>query len=67
MASEEPSNNYKNVIKSTLINKSLSSCLRNNSNINKQHLGNRTVSFPEDDNKIVTGYLEPVNPWEYGK
>ncbi|XP_073968428.1 uncharacterized protein [Rhodnius prolixus] len=65
MASEEPSNNYKNVIKSTLINKSLSSCLRNNSNINKQHLGNRTVSFPEDDNKIVTGYLEPVNPWEY--
>lgn len=32
---------------------------------NKENNKNRKVSFPID-NEIVTGYLEPVNPWEGG-
>lgn len=27
----------------------------------------RRVSFPESDRELVTGYLEPANPWEQGK
>ncbi|XP_043267553.1 uncharacterized protein [Venturia canescens] len=27
----------------------------------------RRVSFPSDDNQLVTGYLEPANPWEHAK
>ena len=27
----------------------------------------RKVSFPSDDTELVTGYLEPANPWEHGK
>lgn len=27
----------------------------------------RRVSFPKSDHELVTGYLEPANPWEYGK
>ena len=27
----------------------------------------RRVSFPKSDNELVTGYLEPANPWEHGK
>lgn len=26
----------------------------------------RKVRFPWDENKLITGYLEPVNPWEQG-
>lgn len=26
----------------------------------------RRVSFPKDDKKLVTGYLEPANPWAKG-
>lgn len=27
----------------------------------------RRVSFPKSDNELVTGYLEPANPWVHGK
>lgn len=27
----------------------------------------RRVIFPTSDNDLVTGYLEPANPWEHGK
>jgi hypothetical protein len=27
----------------------------------------RRVSFPSSDNHLVTGYLEPANPWQYGE
>lgn len=27
----------------------------------------RRVSFPKSDNELVTGYLEPANPWGQGK
>lgn len=27
----------------------------------------RRVSFPENDNELVTGYLEPADPWACGK
>lgn len=27
----------------------------------------RRVSFPENDSELVTGYLEPANPWATGK
>lgn len=27
----------------------------------------RRVSFPEKDNELVTGYLEPADPWACGK
>ncbi|GBP10774.1 hypothetical protein EVAR_74179_1 [Eumeta japonica] len=27
----------------------------------------RRVSFPKGDNELVTGYLEPANPWEHGE
>lgn len=27
----------------------------------------RRVSFPKSDSELVTGYLEPANPWENGK
>lgn len=27
----------------------------------------RRVSFPKSDSELVTGYLEPANPWQHGK
>lgn len=27
----------------------------------------RRVSFPANHNLLVTGYLEPTNPWKHGK
>jgi hypothetical protein len=44
----------------------LKPCLRSPSeNLKVKEL--RKVSFPEEDSRLVTGYLEPANPWEYGK
>ncbi|CAH1401982.1 unnamed protein product [Nezara viridula] len=57
----------KDVRDSTLVRNSLSSCLRDSNKSPKRQLTNRSVSFPENDNQIVTGYLEPVNPWEYAE
>uniref|UniRef100_A0A1B6DCG1 Protein phosphatase 1 regulatory subunit 37 n=1 Tax=Clastoptera arizonana TaxID=38151 RepID=A0A1B6DCG1_9HEMI len=48
----------------TLNTGSVPSCLRNNSGSNRKKLGRR-VSFPEDDQQIVTGFLEPANPWAF--
>lgn len=50
----------------TLSAGSVQSCFRNR-NENARNCLNRRVSFPEDDKDIVTGFLEPANPWEYGK
>lgn len=33
----------------------------------KLYHSNRRVSFPENDSELVTGYLEPANPWASGK
>ncbi|XP_065201472.1 protein phosphatase 1 regulatory subunit 37 isoform X2 [Planococcus citri] len=39
------------------------SCLRNSDRSKKGGI-TRNVSFPEDDSQIVTGILEPENPWK---
>lgn len=41
-------------------------CLRSHSE-DDQKREPRKVSFPEEDDDLVTGYLEPANAWEYGK
>lgn len=46
--------------------KTLAPCLRSPSE-NREVKEPRKVSFPEEDSRLVTGYLEPANPWEYGK
>jgi hypothetical protein len=46
--------------------KAISPCLRSRSE-NQKVKETRKVSFPEEDRLLVTGYLEPANPWEYGK
>jgi hypothetical protein len=40
-------------------------CLRSRSE--NQTREPRKVSFPEEESRLVTGYLEPANPWEYGE
>jgi hypothetical protein len=45
--------------------KAIVPCLRSRSENQKREL--RKVSFPEDESRLVTGYLEPANPWEYGE
>lgn len=40
------------------------SCLRNSDR--KKGGITRNVSFPDDDSQIVTGILEPENPWKSG-
>lgn len=68
MAKAEPTSDFgKDVSEPTLVKNALSSCLRDSNKSPKKQLTNRSVSFPENDNQIVTGYLEPVNPWEYGE
>lgn len=42
------------------------SCLRNSDRSKKGGI-TRNVSFPEDDSQIVTGILEPENPWRSGR
>lgn len=42
------------------------SCLRTNSSERKKTGITRNVSFPDDDSQIVTGILEPDNPWRSG-
>lgn len=32
----------------------------------KLYRSERRVSFPENDSELVTGYLEPANPWAQG-
>jgi hypothetical protein len=46
--------------------KKLTPCLRSRSE-NLKVKEPRKVSFPEEDDHLVTGYLEPANPWEFGK
>jgi hypothetical protein len=46
--------------------KTLAPCLRSHSE-NRKVKEPRKVSFPEEDGRLVTGYLEPANPWEFGK
>nr|CAD7399197.1 unnamed protein product [Timema cristinae] len=45
--------------------KGLSSCLRNHPE-NVENVKFRRVSFPKEEH-LVTGYLEPANPWEYAE
>ena len=47
----------------------LPSCLRNGSNNNNTNpvVKNSRVSFPDDERDLVTGYLEPENPWDVGE
>jgi len=45
--------------------KAIAPCLRSCSEVH-QSREPRKVSFPEES-QLVTGYLEPANPWEYGK
>ncbi|XP_054271135.1 protein phosphatase 1 regulatory subunit 37 isoform X2 [Macrosteles quadrilineatus] len=49
----------------TLTAGSVPSCLRNRNDPPRKHPFDRRVSFPEDDQQIVTGFLEPANPWEF--
>ncbi|PSN36949.1 hypothetical protein C0J52_15882 [Blattella germanica] len=44
----------------------LTPCIRPRSE-NAPKRESRKVSFPEEESMLVTGYLEPANPWEYGK
>nr|XP_018908162.1 PREDICTED: protein phosphatase 1 regulatory subunit 37 isoform X2 [Bemisia tabaci] len=45
-----------------------SSCLRNNQDGNFRGASIvRNVSFPADESQIVSGFLEPANPWEYAR
>lgn len=39
--------------------------IRSNST-GKLYQSSRRVSFPENDSELVTGYLEPADPWAYG-
>ncbi|XP_075227693.1 uncharacterized protein LOC142328089 [Lycorma delicatula] len=48
----------------TLSTGSVQSCFRNR-NENVKNCLNRRVSFAEDEKDVVTGFLEPANPWEY--
>lgn len=63
---DKPPSRADDVTQSPAATSPLSSCLRSR-NKSRQSLSNRSVSFPEDENRIVTGYLEPVNPWLYGE
>lgn len=45
--------------------KATAPCLRSRSENQKRE--SRKVSFPEEESHLVTGYLEPANPWEYGE
>lgn len=40
--------------------------IRSNST-GKLYQSSRRVSFPENDSELVTGYLEPADPWACGK
>lgn len=58
--------NCSSVIKSGTVSASVSpSMVRKSSD--SAVLIPRRVSFPKSDNELVTGYLEPANPWEHGK
>uniref|UniRef100_A0A1B6JTL2 Protein phosphatase 1 regulatory subunit 37 n=1 Tax=Homalodisca liturata TaxID=320908 RepID=A0A1B6JTL2_9HEMI len=49
----------------TLIAGSVPSCLRNRNDPQRNRLLDRRVSFPDNEQQMVTGFLEPANPWEY--
>ncbi|KAL0275860.1 UNVERIFIED_CONTAM: hypothetical protein PYX00_003584 [Menopon gallinae] len=50
-----------------VVAKVLLSCLRNGNGSSSNNAGKNTrVSFPDDERDLVTGYLEPVNPWDIG-
>ena len=46
--------------------KAIAPCLRSKSE-NPPKREDRKVCFPNEENDLVTGHLEPANPWEYGK
>lgn len=51
------------------ITRVLPSCLRNGNNSNNSNpvVKNTRVSFPDDERDLVTGYLEPADPWDVGE
>lgn len=51
----------------TLSAGSVPSCLRNRNGTSKKNDLDRRVSFPENEHNIVTGFMEPANPWKYGE
>lgn len=57
---------YNSVIKSGTVSASASPNMVRKSSDGSVSLPRR-VSFPKSDNELVTGYLEPANPWEHGK
>lgn len=40
--------------------------LRSSLALSKKKLPRR-VNFPTNDNHLITGYLEPANPWKFGE
>ena len=46
---------------------SVSSSPRLQRKLSANSLMPRRVSFPKSDNELVTGYLEPADPWQHGK
>lgn len=57
---------YSSVVKSGTMSESASPNLTRKTSVSTVSLPRR-VSFPKSDNELVTGYLEPANPWEHGK
>ncbi|KAM7353513.1 uncharacterized protein ACRADG_005545 isoform 1-T5 [Cochliomyia hominivorax] len=56
--------NCSSVIKSGTVSASVSPSMVRKSSDSAVLLPRR-VSFPKSDNELVTGYLEPANPWEH--
>ncbi|XP_065358025.1 serine-rich adhesin for platelets [Calliphora vicina] len=56
--------NYSSVIKSGTVSASASPNMVRKTSESSVLLPRR-VSFPKSDNELVTGYLEPANPWEH--
>jgi hypothetical protein len=61
----EDSKMLPNFVEASPTLKAIAPCLRSPSENQKREL--RKVSFPEEESHLVTGYLEPANPWEYGE
>uniref|UniRef100_A0A1A9URL9 Uncharacterized protein n=1 Tax=Glossina austeni TaxID=7395 RepID=A0A1A9URL9_GLOAU len=55
---------YSSVVKSGTMSESASPNLIRKTSASTVSLPRR-VSFPKSDNELVTGYLEPANPWEH--
>uniref|UniRef100_A0A1A9WM43 Uncharacterized protein n=1 Tax=Glossina brevipalpis TaxID=37001 RepID=A0A1A9WM43_9MUSC len=55
---------YSSVVKSGTMSESASPNMIRKTSVSTVSLPRR-VSFPKSDNELVTGYLEPANPWEH--